>query len=264
MIGGTRGRGPRRAWALLGLLAALAACRGAAEPSLPPTPTQFVTDRAGVLSAQREDALNRKLEAFGQETSNQVVVWIDRRIPEGWDLESFAADAFEAWGIGQKQRDNGILFVVFTQDRRARIEVGYGLEGALPDALASRVLNEQAIPRFQQNDYAAGIEGGVTGVIAATRGEYTGTGGTQGGGEPRGDEVSPWAIFVPLGFAGFLLFGLLRGMRRRVRRFTYGPGWWWGGGWGGGGFGGGGGWSGGGGFSGGGGSSGGGGASGGW
>jgi uncharacterized protein len=224
-----------------------------------------VTDGADVLSEVVEAELNTKLEAFENETSNQVVVYINRLLPEDWELEDFAADAFQAWGIGQEGRDNGVLFVVFTQDRRTRIEVGYGLEGALPDALAAQVLEEQAIPHFRAGDWEAGVGDGVDGIIAATRGEYIGTG--EGESQDDSGADSDW-----LWFLGFLiLIQLVQWLWRRFRprRFrggrTYGSGGWWlpglVGGWGGGSSGGG--FSGGG-FSGGGGMSGGGGASGSW
>lgn len=248
---------------LIGTVFASMAPASSHAAEVPPAPTQFVTDKAGVLSASLEAELNRKLESFETETSNQVVVYVDRRLAEDWELEEFAADAFKAWGVGQEGRDNGVLFVVFTEDRRARIEVGYGLEGALPDALANQVLEEQAIPSFREGGWATGINNGVDGIISATKGEYVGTG--EGEGESEGSSSWIW-------FLGFLiLIQLVQWLWRRFRprRFrggrTYGSGGWWlpglVGGWGGGSSGGG--FSGGG-FSGGGGMSGGGGASGSW
>jgi uncharacterized protein len=182
----------------------------ALSAELTPPPTEFVTDAAGVLPPETEAELNAQLEAFEQESSNQVVVYVDHQIPNGWELEEFAADAFEAWGIGQADRDNGVLFVVFTEDRRARIEVGYGLEGALPDALAGQILEEQAIPRFREGEWAAGIENAVDGIIAATRGEYEGTG--ESGDEEGGGD----ALFFFVGIV--MLFQLLRSIWWRMRQ----------------------------------------------
>jgi uncharacterized protein len=253
-----------------GCLVVVGAVSWAAGPAfartIPPAPSKFVTDLAGVIPDSREAALNTKLEAFERDTSNQVVVWVDKKLPAGWSLEEFAAEAFKKWGIGQKNRDNGVLLLVFTQTRQARIEVGYGLEGALPDAIANRILQEQAIPSFRKGDYAEGIGAAVDGIIAATRGEYKGT----GGGAPQPSSGAPsWLGYLLL--AGFIFGpGLIFGRASRRRGRTYGSsGWWiwpllggWGGGWGGGSSGDGG-FSGGG-FSGGGGMSGGGGASGSW
>jgi uncharacterized protein len=240
------------------------------EEKLPGKPDRYVTDHAGVLPADRADAVNRKLEQFERDTSNQVLVWIDRKVPEGFVMEDFTVRAFQKWKVGQADKDNGAVLFVFTEDRKVRIEVGYGLEGVLPDITAKRIIENEIIPRFRANDYPGGIEAGVDAMIAATKGEYKGTGTTV-------DERSRRRTGLPIsGCAGppFFLFifiilpMLARRNRRRWRTFG-GSGWWTGGGgFGGGGWsGGGGGWSGGGGgggFSGGGGSSGGGGASGSW
>ena len=78
------------------------------------------------------EALNAKLEQFEKDTSNQVLVWVDKKIPEGFTLDDFAVRAFKKWGVGQKGTNNGAALFVFTEDRKLRIEVGYGLEGALP------------------------------------------------------------------------------------------------------------------------------------
>jgi uncharacterized protein len=243
------------------LAAALSAVstRAAKEDTLPPKPTRYVTDRAGVLGG-RAEALNARLEEFERETSNQTLVWVDRRIPENFTLEEFTVAAARKWAAGQAGKNNGVVLFVFTEDRKMRIEVGYGLEGVLPDALAHRIQEEEILPRFRSGDYAGGIEAGVAAMIAATKGEYRGTGSTvasrsrrrRGGG--GAGCISPFL---------FLLFFLLIPLLRLSRWRTYGGRGWYSGGGGWGGFGGGGG-GGGGGFSGGGGSFGGGGSSGSW
>ena len=245
-------------------LALLPSALGAAV-AIPPAPERYVTDRAGVLPADRAGALNARLEQYEKETSNQILVWIDRKIPENTTLEEFTVAASRRWAAGQKGKNNGAVFFVFTEDRKMHIEVGYGLEGALPDAIAHRIQEEQILPRFRQGDYAGGIEAGVEGMIAATKGEYRGTGSTvatrqRRRGTPIGGCISPFL---------FLLFFLFIPLLRLARWRTYGSRGWWTGGGGWGGFGGGssgwgGGFGGGGGFSGGGGSFGGGGSSGSW
>ena len=252
-------------------VAALAApLRAAKEDTLPPKPARYVTDRAGVLGG-RAESLNSKLEDFEKETSDQIIVWVDRKIPENFTLEEFTVAAARKWQVGQAGRNNGAVLFVFTEDRKMRIEVGYGLEGSLPDALAHRIQEEEILPRFRSGDYPGGIEAGVTAMMAATKGEYKGTGSTvasrsqrrrRSGGGGAGC-ISP--LF-------FLIFFLLIPLLRLSSWRTYGRRGWWGGGGGWGGFGGfgggGGGWGGGGGggggFSGGGGSFGGGGSSGSW
>jgi len=99
---------------------------------VPDKPERYVTDRAGVFGPGQAEALNAKLEQFERDTSNQVLVWVDQKLPEGFTLEDFTVRAAQKWGAGQKKLDNGAILFVFIGDRKARIEVGYGLEGALP------------------------------------------------------------------------------------------------------------------------------------
>jgi uncharacterized protein len=234
------------------------------EEQLPPKPDRYVTDRAGVLPADRAEALNRKLEQFERDTSNQVLVWIDRKIPENFTLEDFTVRAAQKWKAGQEKTDNGAVLFVFIDDRKVRIEVGYGLEGVLPDITANRIIQNEIVPRFRSGDYAGGIEAGVDAMIAATKGEYKGSGKTvdEQSGRRRGSNLG--GCIVPALFLLFFVLPVLTRRRYRRGRTFGGSGWWMGGGGFGGG--GGGGWAGGGGggFSGGGGSFGGGGASGSW
>lgn len=252
----------RRAIAFLVVIGA--AFSAAAAFQVPPKPDRYVTDLAGVLPADRAERLNARLEECERETSNQILVWIAPKVPDGTTLEEFTVATARAWRVGQAGKNNGAVLFVFPGDRKMRIEVGYGLEGVIPDAVAHRVQEEQILPRFRQGDYAGGVEAGVEGLIAAAKGEYRGTGRTVAERSRRGrGTTSVSGCVVPLIFLlVFILLPLSR-LRRRGWR-TYGGGGWWtgGGGWGGG-FGGGGG-GGGGGFSGGGGSFGGGGSSGSW
>jgi len=248
---------------LAAALAAAVSARAAKEDTLPPKPARYVTDNAGVLGG-RAEALNARLEEFEKETSNQILVWVDRRVPENFTLEEFTVAAARKWAAGQAGRNNGVVLFVFTEDRKMRIEVGYGLEGVLPDALAHRIQEEEILPRFRSGDYAGGIEAGVSALIAAAKGEYRGTGTTVASRSRRRRGGSVSGCISPF---FFLLFFLLIPLLRLSRWRTYGGRGWYsgGGGWGGfGGFGGGGGGGGGGGFSGGGGSFGGGGSSGSW
>jgi uncharacterized protein len=182
---------------------------------------------------------------------------------DGQAIEDLAVHVVETWGLGQKDRNNGVLLLIALKDRKARIEVGYGLEDRLTDALSRRILEDHLFPAFRKGDYAAGVLATCDGIIAATRGAYVAA--------PRKRRATPHlAMLVPLVIlVVFILIGLQggNGMSGRGRRRYYrsGPFWWGGGGgFGGGGFGGGGGGGGFGGFSGGGGLSGGGGASGSW
>ena len=234
---------------------------------MPAAPTGRVNDFAGILDPQAERAIEAKLTDFERESSSQVVV---ATIPslDGDAIEDLSVRIFEKWGLGQKDRNNGVLLLIAAGDRRARIEVGYGLEDRLTDALSRRILEDRLFPAFREKDYAGGVLATCDGIIEATRGAYVAA--------PRKRRrVPPLAVLVPLAILiVFILLGLQggSGLTRRGRRryLRSGPVWWggtggFGGGSWGGGFGGGGGGGGGfGGFSGGGGLSGGGGASGSW
>lgn len=166
-------------WVLLALV--LAWVPGVlARQTIPPAPAEYVTDGAGVLRAETVQELNRRLVDFEKLTSSQVVVWLERSLPSGASLEDYTQRLFDAWKIGQKDRNNGVLLAIFVDDRRMRIQTGYGLEGALPDALAGRILDNEIRPRFRERDFDGGVEAGVTAILSAIRGEYRGTGRTQG------------------------------------------------------------------------------------
>ncbi len=240
---------------------------GRAAETIPPAPRQYFNDYAGVVPAATADQLNRELDQFERDTSNQIVVAIYPHLQSDAPIDDYAVRVYQAWHIGQKGRDNGALLLIYTQDHKMRIQTGYGLEGALPDVLCSRIINDEIAPRFRAGDLSGGVVAGVHAMIAATRGEYHGTGGTVA---DNGGGITANGAGVILFFVLMLVAAL--GNRFSRRNYVYGrrgqsvwtsSPWWGGGGWGGGG---GGGWSGGGGggFSGGGGSTGGGGASGSW
>jgi uncharacterized protein len=231
--------------------AAVGIARAQSTP-IPSAPTAFVTDRAGFLSPAYAAELSRQLEDYERGTGHQLIVWIDRTTG-GVPLEDWTVKAFKAWGVGRKGHNDGVALFIFSDDRKLRIEVGYGLEGNVPDARAGRIIQNDMVPRIRAGDRDGAVKAGVDSLIAAIGGAP----------EPRrsgsGGKASLLAVIVPLlFFVGLLLFS-----RRHPWGLLLIGSQWGGGGWGGRG-GGGGGWSGGGGFSGGGGSSGGGGASGGW
>ncbi len=155
------------------LLPAIALIGSLVLPALglqvPARPTQRVNDFATILSAADRQALETILAAHEQATTNQVVIAIFPSL-EGESLEDFSMRLAEAWKIGQAGKDNGVILSVFMQDRKARIEVGYGLEGALPDVVCRRILDEELTPRFRESDYAGGLRAAV-GRIGAVLGD---------------------------------------------------------------------------------------------
>jgi uncharacterized protein len=234
---------------------------------IPPRPTRYFNDAAGVVSPTVADQLNRRLEQFERDTSNQIVVAIYPRLPSDSSVEDFTVRVAQAWGVGQKGRNNGAVLFAFMQEHQVRIQTGYGLEAVLPDGLCHLIIANELTPRFRAGDYAGGLDSAITAIIAATRGEYRGTGRTNAEGSSNAGGPGILLIFILIVAFGFL--NVLRSRRSAVyqstmgrRRSGLGPTFWLGGG----GFGGGGGsgGGGGGGFSGGGGSFGGGGAGGSW
>jgi uncharacterized protein len=267
--------GERTVRAVLGaaVLAAAVATAGAQSlPTVPPAPPDFFNDLAGVVPADVEARLNERLRAFEKETSSQVLVVVYPELPSP-SMEDFTIRAAERWGPGGKERDNGAILFVFVKDRKMRLEIGHGLEGALPDATAKRIVEDTIAPAFRQGDYAGGLAAGVDAILAATKGEYRAAPAAEAGrGAPALSGRFLLVLFLLFIVVMFAQSGRRRGRTYTRRGYTGGP-WWWGGGgfggggggWSSGGFGGGGsGFGGGGGFSGGGGSFGGGGASGSW
>ena len=235
----------------------------AAASALPPAPVRWVVDEAGFLSPGAATEIDSSLEAFEKRQGTQVVVAIFQRLPPGEVLEDWTVRVAESWRVGRARQDDGAVLFVFVEDRALRIEVGRGLEGALTDLEASRILQNALLPRLRAGDRDGAIRDAAQGIVAAVEGEYA----PGAGGEPAADERRRPRLPVLL-LALIVLVLLVELSRRGSSGGGRSGGRWGGGGWGGGGSIGGG-WSGGGGFSGGGfsgggGSFGGGGASGRW
>ncbi|GHE80892.1 hypothetical protein GCM10019059_43730 [Camelimonas fluminis] len=240
-----------------------------------PRLTGRVVDAAHILDAATRERISARLAAYEAKTSDQVVV---ATVPslDGLPIEDYANRLFRQWGLGTREKNNGALLLVAPRERKVRIEVGYGVEGGLTDAIASVIINSAIIPKFRQGDFSGGVEAGANAVVDVLTGD-AGTWSRRA--EARAEERGPSIMAVI--FYVILLLIFIRIMSRmagggggrngmhRSRTGRWGPvvlppvGGGWGGGWGGG-FGGGGGGFDSGGFSGGGGSSGGGGASGSW
>lgn len=217
--------------------------------------TKQVNDWADLLSSSQESSLEQALIDYEAQSSNQIVVATFPSL-EGESLEDVSLRMFTAWKLGQTGRDNGILLSIFKKEQKIRIEVGYGLEGSLPDITAGQIIRNDIGPFFKQGRWYEGIVAGLQSIVQATRGEYTGTGQSRSEkGQGKGNFLGllfPLIIFLILGrgrmggLGGFFLGSMLGSSMRGGRSSGFG-----GGGFGGGGFSGGGGFGGGGGASGG-------------
>jgi uncharacterized protein len=227
------------------------------EKDIPPAPTRYVTDYVGLLDNSSIESINSQLEQFEKDTSNQILVVIYAALPADAELAQFCTQTAQAWGVGQKGKDNGVVLFIFARDGKMFISTGRGMEGALPDATCKNIVTQIIIPRFKLRDYSGGIQAGLNAMIAATKGEYQGNGSTVADGKGA-DQGVPWVAIIIFLIIFILIsrYGSSLGGRSGPVIFT-GGGFGGGGGYGGGG-------GGGGGFSGGGGSSAGGGAGGSW
>jgi len=191
---------------------------------IPPSPSpHYVVDAAHVLSPDALAEIDQQLEDFERATSNQLVVAIYPKIQTDDDIAAYAVRVFQAWQIGQKEHDNGVLLLMSIQDHKLTIQVGYGLEGALPDATAKMIIDQEITPRFKEGDYEGGIRAGVAAIIAATKGEYKGNG--QVG--PNGiDSNGIVGIVVIIAFAIILLLFVAR-VHRGTLYSSGGSSFWW-------------------------------------
>jgi uncharacterized protein len=158
---------------------------------VPPPPTQWYTDAAGLLDSSQAAALNEKLRAFEQQNGAQVIIYVFPSL-DSEALEDFTIRCAEKWKVGNKKYDNGLILFVFVKERKLRVEVGYGLEGTITDAFSSDVIRNYIAPHFKQNDYAGGLNAAADAIIAKIS-----------GGEAPVPPTSPGATGRPAGaFSG--------------------------------------------------------------
>lgn len=149
---------------ILVLLVVSAVSMHAAETPIPPAPTHFVTDTAGFLSPQTASSLDRRLEAYDQQTGHQILVYIGKTTGDT-PLEDWAVRAFEKWKPGRKGVDDGLVLFIMSQDRKLKIEVGYGLEGDVTDAMSSRIINDIMAPRIRSGDPDGAVTAAVDAIV---------------------------------------------------------------------------------------------------
>lgn len=174
---------------------------GAGALEAPPRLTDIpVVDQTNTLTAEQKAALAAKIAEERKATGNQIAILMIPTL-DGDALENYSLNVAREWGIGQKERNSGVLLLIVKDDKRIRIEVGYGLEGALPDIRSSRIIRDRIRPAFQQNDYYGGVNAGVDGIIAAIHGEV----------DPNLSETTstdqtntfPWEFVLFFGLFGF-------------------------------------------------------------
>jgi uncharacterized protein len=186
----------------------------------PMIPKRLVNDFTGLLSQQQQVELNNKLLVFNNQTSTQIyTVTLDDL--QGYPVNEFAVQLAGKWGIGQKGKDNGILILVSPANHKISIQTGYGLEGAVPDAIAKRLIENVILPAFKAGKYYAGLDSATNVLMALTRGEYTADDYLKGSGQ----ENFPVVAFFIILFLFFILSGIFR-TRHRYYSPTRSIPWW--------------------------------------
>jgi uncharacterized protein len=166
-------------------------------------------DFTNTLTPQQLDNLNTRLKTFEDSTSNQLVMLMIATLDD-YPIEYYSHETAQKNKIGTEEHDNGALLLIAKEDRKLRIEVGYGLEGALPDALASSIIRNVIVPHFKRNDYFAGINEGIDAIISAIAGEYTAE--NRDDSDDKGSSVISTILMIIFGLIMFFLRGRRRGI----------------------------------------------------
>lgn len=187
------------------IAAASLAVLAAVTAPVPPAPSRWVEDRAGFLSPGARASLDARLEGYELSTGRQVVVWVGKTLA-GAPLDDWAVRTFAAWKVGRKGLDDGIAIFILADDRTIDIEVGYGLEDKVPDAVASQIIREVMAPRLRSGDRDGAVIAGVNAVLASVEGRpWAGPPATA---PPRGEiSVGTW-IVGGLALIAFLIFAI--------------------------------------------------------
>src|SRR6266496_1494471 len=176
---------------------------------IPPKPDRYFNDYAGVISREAADRFNEQLAQFERETSNQVVVAVFRKMQSDSSIEDYTQRVAQSWGVGQKDKRNGVVLFVFIEDRKMFIQVGYGLEGALPDITAFDITEYHIKPHLRRGDYEGALATGLDLICKEIRGQYKGSGKTVA--EQHGRASAPSFLF-------FIIFIIVLIVISRVAR----------------------------------------------
>jgi len=175
---------------------ALLATKSQAAEVIPPKPDRYFNDYAGVISKSAALRFNEELARFERETSDQVVVAIFPKMQSDSDVADYAQRVAQSWEVGQKGRRNGVVLFAFIQDRKISIQVGYGLEGILPDIVAYDIRANHISPYFKRGEYEQGLAVGINLIFKAIRGEYKGSGKTVAEENRGGGGSSIWFFII--------------------------------------------------------------------
>ena len=193
----------------------------AADFTVPPVPTHYVTDNAGALSSATQTSVDAELKAYEKATGHQVIVWIGDTtgaVP----LETWTGDTAHQWHVGRRGKDDGAILFLFTHDHKVRIEVGYGLEGSLTDADSSRIIRDDIVPRMKANDPNGAVSSGVAAMLTTITPSYAGVTPP-----PAAENVAPpivsGAVISMFGLFGvFMLFIAFVIVMRIIGSIRYG------------------------------------------
>ena len=185
----------------------------------PMVPARLVNDYTGLLSEYQQISLNNKLLKFNDSTSTQIYV-VTYNDLQGYPAAEFAVTLGQKWGIGQKGKDNGIVILISPESHEITIQTGYGVEGAVPDALATRIIEKEISPAFKEGNYYKGIDDATNTLMALTKGEYTADDYLKKTGS--GENIIPVIVMLII---FFIIFSSMMSKRR-----LYSPGqsipWW--------------------------------------
>ncbi len=176
-----------------------------ASDDFPPRSNRLVTDYTNTLSPEEQNRLEHKLVDFNNATSTQIAIVIMKSIG-GYDINDYAVQLANNWGIGQKSKNNGILILLAMESHGVSIQIGYGLEGAAPDVLAKRIIENDMIPYFKQGNFFAGLDKGTDTLISLVKGEFSADEYVKRGGQ------FPWFIIF------IILFIIIISMGAQVNR----------------------------------------------
>lgn len=182
------------------------------EPNYPAAPNGYIYDGAGIINPSDQAKIIQLLTELQAKTTAQVAV---ATVPstQAEPIEMYAVKLFSQWGIGQKGKDNGVLFLIAKDDRNLRIEVGYGLEGALPDAICKNIISQMIVPAFKGSDFSGGILKGTTAIVSLIAKEYNVA--VTGAEQALVDSSQPYAdailLFIILLFFFVVFFLLISG-----------------------------------------------------